>query len=119
MVHLLKQIRPIDKKLQYQIQKLMRVADITASNEGVNEEEADASKKSEDLLKYRPNPDMLVSKTDMDSEVLRLVIIRSANFYVMSINIATKGSCRPSVNALFVYYRIMMESIAPLNLPLL
>ncbi|XP_031389886.1 neuroguidin-B isoform X1 [Punica granatum] len=64
----LEKIRPIDKKLQYQVQKLTRVTGAAASNGGVNEEEADASKKSEDLLNYHPNPDMLVSKTDMNSE---------------------------------------------------
>ncbi|KAK4794551.1 hypothetical protein SAY86_012545 [Trapa natans] len=63
----LEKIRPIDKKLQYQIQKLTRVADVSQGN-GVNEEEVDASKKSEDLLKYRPNPDMLVSKMDVNPE---------------------------------------------------
>ncbi|KAG6667597.1 hypothetical protein CIPAW_01G112000 [Carya illinoinensis] len=49
----LEKIRPIDKKLQYQVQKLTRVAAGTAEA---------------DLLKYRPNPNMLVPKSDMTSE---------------------------------------------------
>lgn len=31
--------------------------------------ESGEPQKTEDLLKYRPNPDMLVSKTDMTTEV--------------------------------------------------
>ncbi|XP_021891912.1 neuroguidin, partial [Carica papaya] len=58
----LEKIRPIDKKLQYQIQKLTRVS--TTEKPGLSEKDPEVSKKSEDLLKYRPNPDMLVSKTD-------------------------------------------------------
>lgn len=60
----LEKIRPIDKKLQYQIQKLTRVNASATTNVDLAEKETDASEKTEDLLKYRPNPDMLVSKTD-------------------------------------------------------
>lgn len=60
----LEKIRPIDKKLQYQIQKLTRVTATATTNADAGEKEPDASQKTEDLLKYRPNPDMLVSKTD-------------------------------------------------------
>lgn len=63
------QIRPIDKKFQYQIQKLTKAAAGGTDNVGVGEKEADVSQKTEDLLKYRPNPDMLVSKTDETSQV--------------------------------------------------
>ncbi|KAF5455965.1 hypothetical protein F2P56_025487 [Juglans regia] len=63
----LEKIRPIDKKLQYQVQKLTRVATGTAEAVGPREE-LDAPQKAEDLLKYRPNPDMLVPKSDMTSE---------------------------------------------------
>lgn len=59
------QIRPIDKKLEYQIQKLTKAAEggpapekIVASNK-----ELGKSQKEEDPLKFRPNPEMLVSKT--------------------------------------------------------
>ncbi|PON38196.1 Sas10/Utp3/C1D, partial [Parasponia andersonii] len=64
----LEKIRPIDKKLQYQIQKLTKVAAGGTDNVGVSEKEADVSQKTEDLLKYRPNPDMLVGKTDEISQ---------------------------------------------------
>ncbi|XP_057977528.1 uncharacterized protein LOC131164401 isoform X2 [Malania oleifera] len=60
----LEKIRPIDKKFQYQIQKLTKVTE----KENLNEKQTDAAQKTEDLLKYRPNPDMLVSKSNMTSE---------------------------------------------------
>lgn len=63
------QIRPIDKKQQYQIQKLTNTIEIAKGNVTVNEESSKKSEKksekmSEDISKYRPNPDMLVSKLD-------------------------------------------------------
>lgn len=64
----LEKIRPIDKKLEYQIQKLTKVSRSTAENVGSVEKDADANDKADDLLKYRPNPDMLSRKSDMDSE---------------------------------------------------
>lgn len=66
------QIRPIDKKLEYQIQKLTKVTERTAENVGSVEKDADANDKTDDLLKYRPNPDMLSRKSDMASEVRQL-----------------------------------------------
>ncbi|KAG5543789.1 hypothetical protein RHGRI_016521 [Rhododendron griersonianum] len=59
----LEKVRPIDKKLQYQIQKLTRVSSSAVDKGGLSEEEEDATttQKEEDLLKYRPNPDMLVN----------------------------------------------------------
>lgn len=65
------QIRPIDKKLQYQIQKLTsaRISGSAVGQLNLNEKESDEPQKTEDLLRYRPNPDMLVSKTDMADEV--------------------------------------------------
>ncbi|GLT60584.1 hypothetical protein SLA2020_333440 [Shorea laevis] len=59
----LEKIRPVDKKLQYQIQKLTRVSEATTEQVGLDEKEADAPQKADDLLKYRPNPDMLIDKT--------------------------------------------------------
>ncbi|KAL9357250.1 hypothetical protein Peur_050503 [Populus x canadensis] len=61
----LEKIRMIDKKLEYQIQKLTRDADSARDQVDVSENESKASKKPEDNLKYRPNPDLLESKTDM------------------------------------------------------
>ncbi|XP_022766427.1 neuroguidin [Durio zibethinus] len=63
----LEKIRPIDKKLQYQIQKLIRVSGSAMQKVGSNEE-SDGPQKTEDPLNYRPNPDMLISKADMMSE---------------------------------------------------
>ncbi|KAM3237659.1 neuroguidin [Capsicum chacoense] len=53
----LEKIRPIDKKLQYQIQKLTRDSDTASEKSVISEKGTDTQK--EDLLKYRPNPDML------------------------------------------------------------
>ncbi|GMP45691.1 hypothetical protein CsSME_00014129 [Camellia sinensis var. sinensis] len=67
----LEKVRPIDKKLQYQIQKLTKVTAGAVDKVGSSEKEEDATQKTEDLLKYRPNPDMLVSKTNTSHEVSR------------------------------------------------
>ncbi|XP_062163079.1 uncharacterized protein LOC133870059 isoform X1 [Alnus glutinosa] len=61
----LEKIRPIDKKLQYQIQKLTRGTAGTTEVVGLSEKESGATQKTEDLLNYRPNPDMLVPRSDM------------------------------------------------------
>ncbi|XP_004238015.1 uncharacterized protein [Solanum lycopersicum] len=62
----LEKIRPIDKKLQYQIQKLTRDSDTASEKSVISEKGTDTQK--EDLLKYRPKPDMLVSKTSNTAE---------------------------------------------------
>ncbi|KAL2893073.1 Neuroguidin [Bienertia sinuspersici] len=64
----LEKIRPIDKKCGYRIERLLTAASTDAVKVDTTENIADATQKSEDLLKYRPNPDMLVSKTDMDND---------------------------------------------------
>ncbi|XP_027356051.1 neuroguidin [Abrus precatorius] len=61
----LEKIRSIDKKQQYQIQKLMKASENAARSDIQSEKETIASNKSEDVSKYRPNPDMLVSKLDL------------------------------------------------------
>ncbi|KAM7514485.1 hypothetical protein LguiA_004068 [Lonicera macranthoides] len=58
----LEKLRPIDKKLHYQIQKLTRVSDSSIEKASLSEKEVDASQEPEDLLKYHPNPDYLGSK---------------------------------------------------------
>ncbi|KAL2339975.1 hypothetical protein Fmac_007915 [Flemingia macrophylla] len=62
----LEKIRPIDKKQQYQIQKLTQASE-NATRSDIQGKELAASNKSEDVSKYRPNPDMLVSKVDLAS----------------------------------------------------
>ncbi|MED6196814.1 hypothetical protein PIB30_050895 [Stylosanthes scabra] len=52
-------IRPIDKKQQYQIQKLMKVGENATRSEIPS---------AEDVSKYRTNPDMLVSKSDLAAQ---------------------------------------------------
>ncbi|KAG0617768.1 hypothetical protein M758_4G013400 [Ceratodon purpureus] len=59
---ILEKIRPIDKKLEYQIEKLLRAGQSTAADatgEGAGKE---------DPLSYKPNPDLLVSKLDQMAE---------------------------------------------------
>ena len=63
------QIRPIDKKQQYQFQMLMNVTENAMEGAVPSEEESVAPTKGEDLSKYRPNPDMLVNKSDITSHV--------------------------------------------------
>ncbi|KAH7278926.1 hypothetical protein KP509_38G064600 [Ceratopteris richardii] len=58
----LEKIRPIDKKLQYQIEKLLRLA--SGAYSGTDNEPGAAV--PDDLL-YKPNPDMLVTKIDESS----------------------------------------------------
>uniref|UniRef100_A0A2P2KKA8 Neuroguidin-B n=2 Tax=Rhizophora mucronata TaxID=61149 RepID=A0A2P2KKA8_RHIMU len=62
----LEKIRPIDKKLEYQIQKLTRDAGNATDKADLKEKNTGGPQKSEDQLKYRPNPDMLVPKNDMN-----------------------------------------------------
>ncbi|XP_075668399.1 uncharacterized protein LOC142638264 [Castanea sativa] len=61
----LEKIRPIDKKLQYQIRKLTRVTTDTIEVVGPSKKESDASKRIEDPLMYHPNPDMLAPQYDI------------------------------------------------------
>ncbi|KAL9672727.1 hypothetical protein QQ045_028979 [Rhodiola kirilowii] len=59
----LEKVRGIDKKMQYQIRKLMGTAeDVTDAT--TNEKEPGETGKTEDALKYRPNPDMFISKSE-------------------------------------------------------
>jgi hypothetical protein len=72
------QIRPIDKKLQYQIQKLTRGTVGTTEVVGLSEKESVATQKTEDLLNYRPNPDMLVPRSDMTPGVSQDIDVSSS-----------------------------------------
>lgn len=67
------QIRPIDKKLEYQIQKLTKVSVVGNENAFVAEKDSATPQAMDDRLKYRPNPDMLVGKSDGATEVRHLV----------------------------------------------
>ena len=66
---MLTQIRPIDKKLEYQIQKLTKVSVVSKENAFMDEKDSATRQDVDDRLKYRPNPDMLVSKTEGTAEV--------------------------------------------------
>ena len=57
----LEKLRPIDRKLQYQIDKLLKMADEGAAA-------GDGAEPTDDPLQFRPNPDALVSKVDEDAE---------------------------------------------------
>nr|XP_009397175.1 PREDICTED: neuroguidin isoform X1 [Musa acuminata subsp. malaccensis] len=61
----LEKIRPIDKKLEYQTQKLIRAASNFVSEKISTPDDKEKSfQDEEDPLKYRPNPGMLVSKSE-------------------------------------------------------
>ncbi|KAH9298821.1 hypothetical protein KI387_030503, partial [Taxus chinensis] len=60
----LEKIRPIDKKHQYIIEKLSRVDSNASAKRIPSENEPSFGADQEDALKYRPNPEMLVSKMD-------------------------------------------------------
>ncbi|KAM1664883.1 hypothetical protein COP1_044252 [Malus domestica] len=66
----LEKIRPIDKKLQYQVEKLTKVTTSKTEDVGPSgkEPQPNVPQQTDDLLRYRPNPDMLVSKTDVNSK---------------------------------------------------
>ncbi|CAK9174425.1 unnamed protein product [Ilex paraguariensis] len=52
----LEKIRPIDKKLQYQIQKLTRVTGSAADKGGLSDKEGDATQKMKRTLQNNFNP---------------------------------------------------------------
>ncbi|RLN05524.1 neuroguidin-A [Panicum miliaceum] len=67
----LEKIRPIDKKAEYQIQKLTNAADGATAQEKAGNAEAKGKGEhsdEEDLLKYRPNPDMMDTKSAPDGQ---------------------------------------------------
>uniref|UniRef100_A0ACD5WNL7 Uncharacterized protein n=1 Tax=Avena sativa TaxID=4498 RepID=A0ACD5WNL7_AVESA len=67
----LEKIRPIDKKMEYQIQKLTNAADSAAAQDKVPDAEVnrkDEQQGDQDLLKYRPNPDMMDPKLAHDGQ---------------------------------------------------
>ncbi|XP_070682072.1 uncharacterized protein [Malus domestica] len=71
----LEKIRPIDKKLQYQVEKLTKVTTSTTEDVGQSgkEPQPNVPQQTDDLLRYRPNPDLLVSKTDVN---FKLQVVR-------------------------------------------
>ncbi|XP_024970268.1 neuroguidin [Cynara cardunculus var. scolymus] len=62
----LEKIRPIDKKLQYQIQKLTRLTGNSMEDAVSDDKKPDATREADDSLKLRPNPDMLMNKVTPD-----------------------------------------------------
>ncbi|KAG0497086.1 hypothetical protein HPP92_001777 [Vanilla planifolia] len=72
----LEKMRTIDKKLEYQIQKLTRAAGSAPAEHlvGINNEIKEIeSREKEDPLMFRPNPDMLVSKTSQIEQVREII----------------------------------------------
>lgn len=64
----LEKIRPIDKKLEYQIMKLTKISVAPKENAFMDEKDSATPQAMDDRLKYRPNPDMLVSKSEVTAE---------------------------------------------------
>ena len=63
---------------------MINAASTDAAKVVSTENVVEATQKSEDLIKYRPNPDMLVPKAGMDEDVSEYFIQKEANiFYVM------------------------------------
>jgi U3 small nucleolar RNA-associated protein 3 len=62
----LEKLRPIDKKLKYQIDKLLKMADGPRNEKGLGEGE---DEDEDDPLRFKPNPDALVGKTDEEEGV--------------------------------------------------
>ncbi|KAM1203859.1 hypothetical protein ACFX2J_019626 [Malus domestica] len=61
----------LEKKLQYQVEKLTKATSSTTEDVRPrgNEPQSSVPWQTDDLLRYRPNPEMLVSKTDVNSKV--------------------------------------------------
>ncbi|KAJ0244834.1 hypothetical protein HA466_0183660 [Hirschfeldia incana] len=64
----LEKIRPIDKKLQYQIQKLT-TAGVSAAEQTLSEGK-EGQQQSEDVSNYKPKPDLLADKMAQDDEAM-------------------------------------------------
>lgn len=64
----LEKIRPIDKKMEYQIQKLTNAADSAAAQDKVPDAQPVQQQGEDDLLRYRPNPDMMDTKLAQDGQ---------------------------------------------------
>ncbi|CAD7698177.1 unnamed protein product [Ostreobium quekettii] len=59
----LEKIRPLDKRLQYQIDKLLRAAKAAKTAEDAGQEVTGGAIDAADPLQYGPRPDMLIPKT--------------------------------------------------------
>ncbi|XP_018468374.2 uncharacterized protein LOC108840055 isoform X1 [Raphanus sativus] len=75
----LEKIRPIDKKLQYQIQKLTTAGVSVALSEGKE------AQQSEDVSNYKPKPDLLADKMGQEDES-RDGVYRPPKFAPMSMD---------------------------------
>lgn len=79
----LSQIRPIDKKLEYQIMKLTKISVAPKENAFMDEKDSATPQAMDDRLKYRPNPDMLVSKSEVTAEVSQESSLVTFLFYLV------------------------------------
>ena len=82
------QIRPIDKKLQYQIHKLTRVTTDTTEVVGPSKKESDASKRIEDPLMYHPNLDLLVPQYNIVPPVSQDIDVSSSDIKFLSFKLS-------------------------------
>uniref|UniRef100_A0A1J3CTT8 Neuroguidin n=1 Tax=Noccaea caerulescens TaxID=107243 RepID=A0A1J3CTT8_NOCCA len=64
----LEKIRPIDKKLQYQIQKLTTAGGSAAEQALSERKESGAAQKTEDLSNLKPKPDLLAPRFEDEQE---------------------------------------------------
>ncbi|CAN8303288.1 unnamed protein product [Cochlearia groenlandica] len=82
----LEKIRPIDKKLQYQIQKLTTAGGSLVEESNLEGKELGTAQKSEDLSNYKPKPDLLADRNEDD---LKDDVYRPPKFAPMSMNAKT------------------------------
>ncbi|KAL0728273.1 hypothetical protein Bca4012_024366 [Brassica carinata] len=80
----LEKIRPIDKKLQYQIQKLTTAGGVSVAERALSEEGKEAQQ-SEDVSNYKPKPDLLADKMAQEDES-RDGVYRPPKFAPMSMD---------------------------------
>jgi hypothetical protein len=86
----------------------------------LSEKELGATQKTEDLLNYRPNPDMLVPRSDMTLGVSQDIEVSSSAIVFVFFRLSfTKLRNKFEVLFMFVCYRKKEVYIDPPNLPLL
>jgi hypothetical protein len=85
---LLEKLRPLDKKLKYQIDKLVRLANLEETQQhmdGTNEEKPTlmlpAARTSQDPLKFKPNPQNMVLNKRMEGKVKAYLILELSSIF--------------------------------------
>lgn len=105
----LEKIRPIDKKLQYQIRKLVRLTGTPMEEVGPPDKKKPvAPRANDDSLKLRPNPDMLIDKVAPDEGN---GLYRPPNIAPVSMSDDEKGPTKAEKNALRKEKQALREAL--------